>query len=337
MCNQILTQERLEAVVNYYKKRSRIESFFIGLPDGPSSLIKSLITMADPVTGIVSDISYHDLANLLTIHPAPGRKNSGTPSKQTIRNYIKSIENECGQYFKVISEGQKLQFLFPELPKIFNEVFGTQEVNTEVNLSETVTHTEQNNLSDTQDDTEVNIELNTPINAVKNIIFNNINNNNNNNILDKKFGNKNTPKTISQNFYPSQEIITRAIAAGHNNATDADIIQEFIDKNTAWGSTFADFNPIYLSFLAKHAERKQQESATSSTQTRSKNNERASTKVNSYDAALEEVRRNNPSACKPSTDELFPTAKVIVSEFEYEPPFVAMGGVNQDLRSFVSY
>lgn len=336
MCNQILTQERLEAVVNYYKKRSRIESFFIGLPDGPSSLIKSLITMADPVTGIVSDISYHDLANLLTIHPAPGRKNSGTPSKQTIRNYIKSIERERGEYFKVISEGQSLKFLFPELPKIYSEIFENREVNTDVNLSEIVAHTEQNSLSDTQDDTEVNIELNTPINAVKNNIFNNINNNNNN-ILDKKIGNKNTPKTISQNFYPSQEIIARAIAAGHNNATDADIIQEFIDKNTAWGSTFADFNPIYLSFLAKHAERNQQKSVISNTQTRSKDNERASHKVNSYDAALEEVRRNNQNACNPSTDELFPTSKALVAEPEHKSHFMALGGINQDLRRFVSY
>ena len=333
MCNQILTQERLEAVVNYHKKRSKIESFFIGLPDGPSSLIKSLITMADPVTGIVSDISYHDLANLLTIHPAPGRKNSGTPSKQTVRNYIKSIENECGQYFKIISTGQKLQFLFPELPIIFSEILEIREVNTDINLSKTFAHGEQNDVSDRKDNTEVNIEPNTPIQAVKKLFINNKTNNNNK--QDMKIGNKNTPKTISQDFYPAPEIIARAIAAGHNNATDTNIIQDFIDKNTAWGSTFADFNPIYLSFLAKHAERKQQESITPSTQTRSRGNERTSSQINSYDAALEAVRRHNQNPCKPSDEALFPSPKVI--GLEHPARLMALDGINQDLRPTLSY
>ena len=117
--------------------------------------------------------------------------------------------------------------------------------------------------------------------------------------MGEKIENKKHPKNHITDFYPSQEIIARAIAAGHNNATDADIIQEFIDKNTAWGSTFADFNPIYLSFLAKHAERQQQESIISNLKTRSKDNERASPKTNSYDAALEEVRKNNQNACQP--------------------------------------
>ncbi len=234
-------------IIKYNKARIEVESVFSGLPHAHTTLIKSLITLANPVTGIVSDITYNDLTKIASVNLAPGRKDGGTPSKQTIRNYIKSIERECGEYFKVISEGQKLQFLFPELPKIYNEVFGTQEVNTEVNLSKTVAHTEQNNFLDKQNDTEINIELNTASEPVKNIIFNNINNNNNNN-----------KQSISENFTPNTETLARAEALGYSNASDFSEIQAFIDYNKATGSQFVDFNPIYLRWLAKSVERQQQ-------------------------------------------------------------------------------
>ena len=323
-------------VIKYNEARQLIESWFKGLPHAHSTLIKSIVSLADPSTGIVKNTSYSELSLILAINPAPGRKDSGTPSKQTIRNYIKSIERECGDYFKVISKGQNLQFLFPELPKVFSEIFGNKEINTDVTLSETVTHSELNNDSIKQVNSEVNIEPNTPINAVKNIIYINNKTNNNNKSDEKTIGNKNTPKTISQDFYPSQETITRAIAAGHHNVTDANIIQEFIDKNTAWGSAFADFNPVYLSFLARHAERAAiKKTTTSNPITRSSNSERAPHKINSYDSALEAVRRHNQNACKPSDDELFPSHKVI--GIERPARLMALDGINQDLRPTLSY
>ncbi|WP_252582802.1 hypothetical protein [Legionella lytica] len=168
-----------------------------------------------------------------------------------------------------------------------------------------------------------------------------INNNyiNNNNIKSdaKTLGNKNTPKTVSQDFYPSQETIAKAIASGHHNATDTHIIQEFIDKNTAWGSTFADFNPVYLSFLARHAEREAMRATTPPNPiTRSSNNERTPHKIHSIEEALETVRKHNPNARAPSESDLPPSPEVI--EFDYdESHLMAMDGINQDLRTIVSY
>jgi hypothetical protein len=333
--------------VNYFEPyklaRINIENRFKGLLHAHTTLIKSLITLANPLTGIVTNITYRDIAELLTVNRAPGRTESGTPQKETIRSYLRSIEKQCSEDFKIISEGQKLKFQFPTLPGIYASFLETTGVYTGDSKEQSLSkHSEKYDKNDelesfdnTQKYTELYTDQYTPDVNVKKLFINN--KTNNNNILGKKIGNKNTPQTISQNFYPSKEIITRAIAAGHNNATDADIIQEFIDKNTAWGSTFADFNPIYLSFLAKHAERKQQESVISNTQTRSKDNERASPKINSYDAALEEVRRNNQNACTPSTDKLFPTSKAIVAEPEHSSHFMALGGTNQDLRRFFSY
>ncbi len=36
------------------------------------------------------------------------------------------------------------------------------------------------------------------------------------------------------------------------------MIEDFIDKNKAWGSRYVDYNPIYLRFLAKDREYKLQ-------------------------------------------------------------------------------
>ena len=113
----------MKEIKTYNKATILIASRFQGLRHEQTTLIKTLITLADPTTGIVSNTTYQDLCDLLTVNAAPGRKESGTPSKQTIRNYIKSIERECGDYFKITSEGQTLKFLFPEIPKIFNKVF----------------------------------------------------------------------------------------------------------------------------------------------------------------------------------------------------------------------
>jgi len=238
----------MQEILRYNKARIEIESRFLGLPYAHALVVSTLITRANPVTGIVSDVSYAEIAKVLTINPAPGRKESGTPTKQTIRNYIKSIEREYGDSFKVISEGQSLQFLFPELPQIFNKLVENREVNTEYSLSDPLIKTESNSILSQQDNTEVNIEPNTPNHAVKNIIYK-INNNNNNN-----------KQAIGDNFTPTSETLSRALALGYNNAADCNEIQNFIAYNKASGAQWADFNPIYLRWLAKGLERKQQKS-----------------------------------------------------------------------------
>ena len=159
MCNETSIKNKLEAIVSFNKARLDVERPFIGCPYGPALLIKSLINLADPETGIVCDVSYHDLAKLLEINPAPGRKESGTPSKQTIRNYVKSIERECGEHFKVISKGQSLKFLFPELPKAFSKIFENTEVNILINSMNTDENINENIVFDAGVNTELNIDV----------------------------------------------------------------------------------------------------------------------------------------------------------------------------------
>lgn len=229
-------------VKEYNRARQLIESRFQGIPHTHSTLIKSLISLADPLTGIVSNISYCDLGKILTVSSAPGRKNTGTPTKQTIRNYIKSIERDCGEHFKVISEGQFLKFFFPDVPKVFSKVFENREVNTVQQTTASLENTEQESDFNEELNIELNTEDNTPKGSVKNIfIYKNINNNNNN--TEKK--------SIADDFRPNAQTIERANALGFPNANDPKEIQDFIAYNQANGSKWADFNPIYLRWLAQ--------------------------------------------------------------------------------------
>lgn len=253
----------------YIAFRKKIEKNFQLLPYGPRLVIYELLERVNPLTGIVSDINYRALSIALEVKSAPGRIKSGIPSKQTIRNFIKTIEHECSEYFKVITEGQELQFLFPELPKIFNKFFNTKGGNTEDAPDKTLENTEENSFFEDEDNIELNTEVNTPSGSVKNIIFNNINNNNNN-----KHG-------ISSNFTPNPETISRAKILGYSNVEDPTEIQSFIEYNTACGAQWADFNPIYLRWLAKSQERQQQKNQMKNTRSfNHENQHRNNTKTN---------------------------------------------------------
>lgn len=327
----------VKEIEQYNKARREIESHFKGLPHAHTTLIKSLINVADPITGIILGVSYHDLSMLLTIDQANGRIDSGTPKKETIRSYLRSIEKQCHSDFQVISEGQKLQFKFPNLPSIYASYFSNEEVYTEqIKNKSTDNHVEKHKKIDKLQDEkymEQYTEVYTEILPVKN---NNkyINNNNNTNSLSGFSDNQKLKQPIASDFHPSQEILERAFASGYSFAADADVIQEFIDKNKAWGSQFADFNPVYLSFIAKYNDHKKQPE-TQKMQTRSNSNDRPFTKTPTHDEALARVKADHPNAIAPSESVLFPASKTICIEAEHSPYRLVMGGVDENLRSIV--
>lgn len=310
----------MKQIKKYNEARQAIESRFVGLPHAHASLIKSLINMVDSTSGIVSDISYADLSQLLAIEPAPGRKNTGTPNKQTIRNYIKSIERDCGAYFKVISDGQTLRFLFPELPKIFSDVFKNTEVNRDLNSYQFVDNIEENSNYDEEYNTHLNTEVNTPDLAVKNINIINI------------LTNKHNKQPIQPDFYPSEETIATAINHGFLAATDLTEIQKFIKYNQDNNCLWADFNPVFLCWLERDSQYRQtkQQKQPHPKNIRSNTNERSSPKNNSYAAAMEAVINDNRDACAPS--ELFQTCSIIEGPSESPAHIVALDSINRHLR-----
>lgn len=64
--------------------------------------------------------------------------------------------------------------------------------------------------------------------------------------------------TINEDFVPNQDTIAEALARGYRNASNPEELKAFIDHNKAIGSSWADYNPIYLRWLARGQERKQQ-------------------------------------------------------------------------------
>ncbi|WP_428413906.1 hypothetical protein [Legionella sp.] len=187
-----------------------------------------------------------------------------------------------------------MQFKFPYIPNTYIKYFGnapinkeieiegfitnkinicdvTTKINTEDTSNNTLENTEENSFFEDEDNIELNTEVNTPSGSVKNIIFNKINNNNNNN---NKHG-------ICSNFTPNAETISRAKILGYSNVEDPTEIQSFIEYNTACGAQWADFNPIYLRWLAKSQERQQQKNQMKNTRSfNHENQHRNNTKTN---------------------------------------------------------
>ncbi|HEM6962626.1 TPA: hypothetical protein U2K06_002822 [Legionella pneumophila] len=228
------------------------------------------------IEGIVENISYAELAEFLYVKPAPGRKNAGLPSKQTIRNHLKAIERDFPEHFKIISDGQKLKVQFLR----FNEL--NRENDTEVN---TDFNTDKNQASiglEGRFSEQVNPEVNTVLNTegqnsayVKNL-----------NIINKQnITNTNSKQVIAGDFYPSAETLAAAEARGFQNAANPDEIRRFIAYNQAQQTRFTDFNPLYLRWLERGQGFQQRTNGKAAVRT----NNHVRSKTNSYDHAMARV------------------------------------------------
>ncbi|HAU0835642.1 TPA: Vir protein, partial [Legionella pneumophila] len=276
----------------YINARKQIEKKFQLLPYGPRLIIYELLNLANPLTGIVSDISYRDLSRSLEIKTAPGRINSGVPSKQTIRNFIKSIEHECSEYFQVITEGQNLKFIFPEVPKIYNQLIIKKEVNTDLNSPKSLIDSDREGDSEGKSNIEVNREANTLKSSAKNInIFNITNSNKQTEIASNDFCCSKKP--ICDDFYPNTKTIEMAFSMGLTKVTDKEEIQAFIKHNKKQNTLWADFNPVFINWLERDAQYMQKQLQKAQGQLRSHHNERGTNQSTLNQTALERVSEHH--------------------------------------------
>lgn len=250
--------------------KEQVNNRFHGLPFAQRILINELLNRVHLTNGCIQDVSYNELAKVLTIKPAPGRTNTGIPTKQTIRNWIKSIERECGEYFQVITEGQRLKFLFPEVPVVFNRLFDNIDVNLEDVASEVPVKIENNRVLSK----EVNIQLNTEVNTPEQHVKNNIININNNKQTNTTAGVSSSKKCIADDFYPDEQTIDLAKTLGFTNAEEPEEIKAFIYHNKINQTQWADFNPIYIRWLERKAEYQLKQQNRTQGLLRSTNNER---------------------------------------------------------------
>lgn len=225
------------SLYTYNQFRSEIEAPFLGLPHAHTTLIKTLIQYADPLSGIVSDISYEKISKMLYVHAAPGRSDSGSPSKSMIRSYIKTIERHCPESFASNTERNHLQLIFLKMPTVYQNILNINELNTDLNQKNCNYFNDIDGISNNP-----STDLNTP------------------DIYKTKIT-KQTKTEITADFYPSQETIAIAKARGLTKVEDLSEIQKFIEYNLEQQTRWADFNPVFLRWLEREVEyRERQES-----------------------------------------------------------------------------
>ena len=295
----------IKQVEQYNNARTEIESLFNGLPHAPVRLVNVLLTKASAETGIVENTTYFDLASLLTVDAAPGRKDSGTPQKQTIRSYLRTIENQCGDHFQVISDGQKLKIKFPTLPGIYAAHLKSTEEYTDSTTtsytSKVLINTDENDVIDEPENidqyTQPYTEEYTPaINACEHTRLNIKTLTNKTNKQTSTVIFSETRQPINPNFYPSAETIATALSRGHSTVTDEDQIKNFILFNQSISSRWASFEPLYLRWLECDNGSKKTKK-----QQRSDYNGRSSNTNRTVKQTMEDVYRYNSDAIAPGS------------------------------------
>ena len=287
-------------IEQYHLARLEIESRFSGLPHAHFALISRLLSRANPNTGIIDDLTYQDLGSLLTVAAAPGRKDTGVPSKSTLRSILRTIESACENNFKVVSEGQQLIIQITALPHIYarhdliQEQISDQIVDLNLpNRLDKSSKTDEIRCVQISDQiTEQSTEVSTVLLPVKNITKTNLNKQQTNITGDGCFQIAKQP--IRDDFYPSPETISEALARGLIKVTDTTEIQKFIAYNQQQHNRWQDFNPIFIKWL----EREQTQALRP--QVTRKNHERYPTKVGSYELTMQAVLAANKHARAPN-------------------------------------
>lgn len=322
-----------DLIKNYNRARIELESRFNGLTHTHMSLINTLMNRADPSTGIVEGLNYRDLANLLTVDHAPGRKGAGTPQKQTIRSYLRTIEENYGNDFRVISEGQKLKLQFIQLPKIYSHFFDQKQEYTDNSFTSTTSKPIEKTEKTYVDDLSLSAvkivdrpTLDVFEFTAKKVLY--INKQNKLTSEDKKkFLNPKQP--ITQNFYPTQETIDIALAKGYNKVTDSAELAAFIHHNKQRCTQWADFNPVYLQWLERGFEYQQQKTALNQLRSEQDGN-RTNQKFNRK-SFVEYAFEQNRDAVSPSGK-----SYAIDIRVDNEPAsIVAVDGINERIRAII--
>jgi hypothetical protein len=218
-------------------------------------MIKSLISMASPENGIITNISYRVLSDLLTVTPTQGRKDCGTPKKETIRSYLRTIEKQCGEHFKVTTVGQSLRIEFPTLPAIYARHFENTEVYTDENMDEYTLETEagidDGVLFDDVKRKEESTQVYTASSVNSPVKKNNIKNKTNKHTNEIQNSFSSCRKPISRDFYPSEELIELALEKGLMKVTSDVEIKRFINYNLGQATLWANYDFVFLNWLER--------------------------------------------------------------------------------------
>lgn len=327
-----MLQEIIESIQKVNGARRQIDQCFCGLPHSHLMLLNILINQTNPNSGIVQNISYSELIEALSISAGAGRRNTASLSKQTIRSYLRTIENSYPEHFQVISEGQNLKIKFPILPGIYASYFETENTDvytdrsTHLHTVKTIENTEQNDAFLVDENIEEYPDPYTDAYTAEC----SVKNNNIFNIINKQQTTETTKLSIRDDFYPCAKTIELAQSRGLFSVVDETQIRKFISYNQAKGTKWADYNPVYLNWLEQDLKRVQ---VVKQKESRRERNECNFNKTSKSKPTLADVIRANQNAVSPDG------VRMYRDEFEGEylegSYGMALDQDDQDLRAAV--
>ena len=231
-----------------------------GLPSFPRLLIYELaLDYCDYASGIISINTLDEVARNFHVTPTPGRKKE-TINGDTIRNAFRTIKKAKPEYFRFTTKNQRIIIDMPFLRELYQQICNETTQVAAVVTEEVVTPVTLASIEESIDPIALFFGEDVPEDAAAS-----------SHVIEDLINKKQTTTTqttqpfgqkllISDDFVPNQNTIAEALARGYHFAADLNEIQAFIDYNKAQQTLWADYNPVYLRWLANAAERQQQKS-----------------------------------------------------------------------------
>ena len=235
-------------------------SRFHGLGMGSAYLSHLLLLRANVTTGMIEGLSYRDITLMMAVDHAPGRQNAGIPKITRVRSYAQSIALALPDDFEVISEGQSLKLRFKTLPAFIKTFFAQKQDSRDTGSQHEHTDVTEKQVKNTAYYTHSETAFSGEVSKTEVGNYNSYNCNLTQ-LTNRDRVQKSAKQPITADFFPSQATILKAQSLGYEKVLDLNEIQAFIDYNQKYGSSFEDFNPIYLNWLKRGAEYEQKQQA----------------------------------------------------------------------------
>lgn len=264
------------------------------------------------------------------VERAPGRQRE-IINENTLRNTIRTIKKFKGEFFKFKVVKQRIEIDMPWMRELYQELHvqdkdaGDVVGNIILQDRHTDTNQSKNSISKyihetLQEDAADNLSIN-------------INKQNKQTEPNKK-------ALISPSFFPSDETIELAREKGLLKVTDTEEITKFIRYNQANKTRWADFNPIFITWLEREASYQLKKTLTSNTskltQEEIKGTRRQGhaghsySKYRTFQHILAEVYEHNNDAIAPN--EFYCCYDQQEDEPDQSPHFLALGSAEQTLQ-----
>jgi hypothetical protein len=235
-----------------------------GLNSFSRLVMHELLPYCDYQTGTISIDALDVVArDNFYVAPSPGRKKE-VVNGDTLRNAFRSIKKAKPDHFIFSTVNQRIVITMPFIRELYESMHNKTSKLPEVldkDVAEATTLAQygaQASLSPilatdvATELAEADVEDAFNAHAIK---PNKIKPNNNNNAELEEFGG--IKKPISDDFYPSQFAIEKALSLGFSKAAASDEIKKFILFNQAKGSLWRNYDYVYIMWAQSVVERAQ--------------------------------------------------------------------------------